>query len=52
MLWHHFRREVTRCELFESVKALLGVADDFFARCNREPQKTLSITGSKTAKAV
>ena len=52
MLWHHFRREVTRCELFESVKALLGVADDFFARCNREPQKTLSIIGSNTAKAV
>ena len=52
MLWRHFRREVTHCELFESVKALLGAADDFFARYNREPQKTLSIIGSNTAKAV
>jgi transposase len=52
MLWRHFRREVTHCELFESVKALLGAADDFFARYNREPQKTLSTIGSNTAKAV
>ena len=52
MLWRHFRREVTHYELFESVKALLGAADDFFARYNREPQKTLSIIGSNTARAV
>jgi transposase len=26
MLWRHFRREVTHCELFPSVKALIGAA--------------------------
>jgi len=26
MLWRHFRREVTHCELFESVKALIAAA--------------------------
>ena len=26
MLWRHFRREVTHCELFDSVKALLMTA--------------------------
>jgi putative transposase len=52
MLWRHFRREVTHCELFESMKALLGAAADFFARYNQEPHKTLSIIGSNAAKAV
>jgi putative transposase len=52
MLWRHFRREVTHCELFESMKALLGAAADFFARYNQEPQKTLSIIGSNAAKAL
>ena len=51
MLWRHFRREVTHCELFASVKALLRAADDFFARYNREPHKTLSIIGSNAAEA-
>src|SRR5919112_3740759 len=45
MLWRHFRREVTHCELFESVKALLAAADDCFDRYNQEPQKTSSIIG-------
>ena len=49
MLWRHFRREVTHCELFESVKALLAAAADFLARYNRDPQRTLSIIGSKPA---
>ena len=49
MLWRHFRREVTHCELFASVKALLAAAADFFARHNREPQHTLSIIGAKPA---
>jgi transposase len=49
MLWRHFRREVTHCELFESVKALLRAAADFFARYNRAPQQMLSIIGSKPA---
>jgi transposase len=52
MLWRHFRREVTHCELFASIKALLAAAADFFDRYNREPQKTLSIIGSNAAKAV
>ena len=51
MRWRHFRREVTHCELFESVKALLAAAADFFERHNRESHKTLSIIGSKAAKA-
>ena len=49
MLWRHFRREVTHCELFESVKVLLAAAADFFERHNREPHKILSIIGSKAA---
>ena len=52
MLWRHCRREVTHCELFASLKALLVAAADFFARYNREPQKTLSIIGSNAAKAL
>jgi transposase len=51
MLWRHFRREVTHCELFASVKALLAAAEDFFARYNRDPHQTLSIIGSNAAKA-
>ena len=51
MLWRHFRREVTHCELFASPKALLAAAADFFARYNRQPEKTLSIIGSNAAKA-
>lgn len=46
MLWRQFRREVTHCELFESVKALLAAAQDFFAQYNREPQRILSIIGA------
>ena len=51
MLWRHFRREVTHCELFASVRALLAAAADLFERHNRESHKTLSIIGSKAAKA-
>jgi transposase len=46
MLWRHFRREVTHCELFESVKALLAAAHAFFARYNQNPQRVLSIIGA------
>ena len=48
MLWRHFRREVTHCELFASVKALLTAAA-FFARYNQEPQRMLSIIGANPA---
>jgi putative transposase len=46
MLWRHFRREVTHCELFETVKALLKAAQDFFHRYNQTPEQTLSIIGA------
>jgi putative transposase len=46
MLWREFRREVTHCELFESVKALLVAAQDFFDRYNQNPDAVLSIIGS------
>jgi len=46
MLWRHFRREVTHCELFESIKALLQAARDFFDHHNQVPDKVLSIIGS------
>jgi transposase len=47
MLWRHLRREVTHCELFASVDALLEAARDFFDRYNRSPAKVLSIIGAK-----
>lgn len=46
MLWRQFRREVTHCELFESVKALLYAAQDFFDRYNKMPQQVVSIIGA------
>lgn len=45
-LWRQFRREVTHCELFETVKALLAASRDFFDRCNQNPDKVLSIVHS------
>jgi transposase len=46
MLWRHFRREVTHCELFASVKMLVAAAQDFFARYNHCPEQVLSIIGA------
>jgi putative transposase len=46
MLWRHFRREVTHCELYVSMKALLDASRDFFQRLNRKPEQTLSIIGA------
>jgi putative transposase len=46
MLWRHFRREVTHCELFQTVKVLIEAAYSFFARYNRCPEKVLSIIGA------
>jgi len=46
MLWRHFRREVTHCELFESVRALVEASLDFFRRYNRTPERVLSIIGA------
>jgi transposase len=49
MLWRHFRREVTHCELFETMKALLSAALDFFDRYNQCPHRILSVIGSHAA---
>jgi putative transposase len=49
MLWRHFRREVTHCELFETVAALLQAAREFFDRYNQCPQQVLSMIGSHAA---
>lgn len=46
MLWRHFRREVTHCELYVSVKALLQAAQEFFDRYKEIPQSVLSILGA------
>jgi putative transposase len=45
MLWRQFRGEVTHCELFETVTALLAAPRDFFDRYNHQPNVVLSIIG-------
>lgn len=52
MLWRHFRREVTHCELFATKRALLAAARDFFDRYNQSPEKILSVIGSEAKKIV
>jgi transposase len=52
MLWRHFRREVTHCELFETKQALLAAAQQFFDRYNQCPERILSVIGSKAEKVV
>lgn len=49
MLWRHFRREVTHCEIFENIKALINASHNFFSRYNRAPHLVLSIIGSNVA---
>jgi putative transposase len=49
MLWRQFRREVTHCELFESVDALLQAAHAFFDRYNQATKRILSIIGAHAA---
>ena len=49
MLWRHFRREVTHCELFQTVKLLLDAAQRFFDRYNLCPHTVLSIIGAHPA---
>lgn len=46
MLWRHFRREVTHCELFENVKVLIESSYVFFKRFNQSPEMVLSIIGA------
>ncbi len=49
MLWRQFRREVTHCELFESIDAVLEATREFFDRCNRAPRRTRAIIGAHPA---
>jgi transposase len=49
MLWRQFRREVTHCELFDSLDALLKAAHAFFDRYNQGPHQVLSIIGAHAA---
>ena len=49
MLWRHFRREVTHCELFVTLQALLLAARHFFDRYTLLPQQVLSIIGALSA---
>jgi putative transposase len=49
MRWRQFRREVTHCELFESVDALLQAAHAFFDRYNQATKRILSIIGAHAA---
>ena len=46
MLWRHFRREVTHCELFAHITALVTAAQAFFTRYNQQPEHVLSIIGA------
>ena len=52
MLWRHVRREVTRCELFESVQALLRSTGELFARHNRTRERVRAIIGVHPAQSV
>ncbi len=46
MLWRHFRREVTHCEIFETVKLLIEASYSFFNHYNKNLQNVLSIIGA------
>jgi putative transposase len=46
MLWRQFRRELTHCELFASIDALLDAARDFFDRYNSTPGGGRSVIGA------
>ena len=45
MLWRHFRREVTHCELFHTLKLLLQASQRFFDLYNLAPSAVRSIIG-------
>ena len=46
MFWRHFRREVTHCEIFETLKALIEASYSFFNCYNKNPNDVLSIIGA------
>lgn len=49
MLWRHFRREVTHCELFATLDALIEATKDFFNRYNQKPGGVQSLIGAHPA---
>jgi transposase len=49
MLWRQFRREVTHCELFPSMQAVIQAAYAFFHRCSQSPAQVLSIIGAHSS---
>jgi hypothetical protein len=49
MLWRQFRREVTHCEPFAALDALLKAAHAFFDRYNQYTERVLSIIGAHAA---
>lgn len=49
MLWRHYRREVTHCELFGSPEKLIEASKNFFTKYNQSPSRILSVIGSKAA---
>lgn len=48
MLWRHFRREVTHCELLDSIETSLDATRDFLDRYDRKPGSVRSIIGAHT----
>ena len=46
MLWRHWRREVTHCELFESIRKLIQATYRFFDQYNQMPDKVRSSIGA------
>lgn len=48
MLWRHYRREVTHCELFTSIQNLMTATLEFFERFNQMPDQVLSIIGANS----
>ncbi len=52
MLWRHFRREVTHCQLFASVKELLKATTNFFDKYNNSKEKVLAIIGAHQTEVI
>ena len=52
MLWRQFRREVTHCELFATVNALLAATHDCIDRHNQQPNAVPSIIGSHATQLI
>jgi transposase len=52
LLWRYFRKEVTHCELFETMKALIDETLAFFKRSNVTPERILSVIGSNAARFI